>query len=720
MVGKEQRELEMPGTPTRRSSRKRKMETPDKNRSSGLSSVGSLENSEQDTTQESAAASDAPIEGIEDTPIEDEEIAPIEDEENAPIEDAFDDLAATISDLTDPSTADTDESPADCLNASAVMAMDESNSALDLNINDSDRLSLTGNPDPDQNIEDFNPSHNTDDVIQLDNDEVFIADSQANETIAVSRANLPQDVIIPDPRNCLDMSNIVDLEAEAEAEEDQEYQGPEEIELSGDEDNNNEEDVSLICMKRPLLTEKPSVDLVDILDSDEEFPVCLQKDRFDSVNLEEKTGHIKEFIENEGLAVIHSELHGLVLFHLKNVYVNSQQLSPNETRKALALGTTVHFYDRPYEGPEYRILGSSECINQAVVVWTGERPKHLLKIVESMDAAFWNAQDDYRKTFLLYLRGEVFLPLSFVRVKGTVEGYLAPEIGIISVKDDENRTQDVVFHADQVRIFRKPVEALGDPVYCALPVGLKVSVDARRIHIPGVENLRYQAVIVLAASWPLTPHATLLPGGPGSYAPNNDVPEEKSTYYYMELQLENRLKKLVAQMRDNLPNLGDLRFEWDGVRTIDPHDQRDIESWRQHYGGPRYKNKDHSRGRGRGRGRDHKNPNSHIFKGPILRRMKTKDEMDDGSEVGNVGSSTGSLVSGCSSFGYSSYGSRAHSRLSTYSESSSASQTKLTRRERNWYGADPSVAGALRVKTEVKYEVDENGERVKRFKREKN
>jgi len=94
--------------------------------------------------------------------------------------------------------------------------------------------------------------------------------------------------------------------------------------------------------------------------------------------------------------------------------------------------------------------------------------------------------------------------------------------------------------------------------------------------------------------------------------------------------------------------------------------------------------------------------------------------MDDGSEVGNVGSSTGSLVSGCSSFGYSSYGSRAHSRLSTYSESSSASQTKLTRRERNWYGADPSVAGALRVKTEVKYEVDENGERVKRFKREKN
>ena len=65
--------------------------------------------------------------------------------------------------------------------------------------------------------------------------------------------------------------------------------------MSGDEDNNNEEDISLICMKRPLLTEKTSVDLVDILDSDEEFPFCLQKDRFDSVNLEEKTGHIKEF-----------------------------------------------------------------------------------------------------------------------------------------------------------------------------------------------------------------------------------------------------------------------------------------------------------------------------------------------------------------------------------------------------------------------------------------
>ena len=66
-------------------------------------------------------------------------------------------------------------------------------------------------------------------------------------------------------------------------------------------------------------------------------------------------------------------------------------------------------------------------------IFLGARPKHLFKIVENMNAAFWNAQDDYRKTFLLYLRGEVFLPLSFVGVKGTVKGYFAPEIGITSV-----------------------------------------------------------------------------------------------------------------------------------------------------------------------------------------------------------------------------------------------------------------------------------------------
>lgn len=32
---------------------------------------------------------------------------------------------------------------------------------LDLNINDTDRLSLTGNPDPEQNLEDLSPNQNT-------------------------------------------------------------------------------------------------------------------------------------------------------------------------------------------------------------------------------------------------------------------------------------------------------------------------------------------------------------------------------------------------------------------------------------------------------------------------------------------------------------------------------------------------------------------------------
>ena len=48
----------------------------------------------------------------------------------------------------------------------------------------------------------------------------------------------------------------------------------EEIELSSDEEEPAPTDVSLLCLKRPVLTET-TVECLDILDSDEEFPVCL-------------------------------------------------------------------------------------------------------------------------------------------------------------------------------------------------------------------------------------------------------------------------------------------------------------------------------------------------------------------------------------------------------------------------------------------------------------
>ena len=35
---------------------------------------------------------------------------------------------------------------------------------------------------------------------------------------------------------------------------------------------------------------------------------------------------MQEYIETEGLGVLHSDEHGLVLFHLANVWINGEQL----------------------------------------------------------------------------------------------------------------------------------------------------------------------------------------------------------------------------------------------------------------------------------------------------------------------------------------------------------------------------------------------------------
>ena len=40
-------------------------------------------------------------------------------------------------------------------------------------------------------------------------------------------------------------------------------------------------------------------------------------------------------------------------------------------------------------------------------------------------------------------------------------------------------------------------------------------------------------------------------GGPGSYAPTYEPPEEKSTYYYLELALESTLKRKGTDLLRN-------------------------------------------------------------------------------------------------------------------------------------------------------------------------
>jgi len=499
------------------------------------------------------------------------------------------------------------------------------------------------------------------------------------------------------------------------------------IDLSDDEDedwghhNDDDDDVTLVCLKRPppVVLQEKDVECVDILDSDEEFPVCVQPPQpVDTVNIEEKSGYIKEYIENEGLGVVHSQEHGLVLFHLDNVWINGEKKDPVEARSSLRIGTPINYYEKAFEGDQYKALCKDAVICQAVVLWKGLRPKHLMKQIDSFTQEHWNSLDEHRKTFLLYVRGEVFTPMAFCRVRGQVEGYLNEDIGLIKVEDENKKVERVFFTSQDVIIYKKGIEQLQMPVYEALPVGLHVYVDARKCHIVRGCELRYQAVTVFAGTWPRVPHPTLLPGGFGSFAPKFNLPEsrDKNTFYYMELGLEPKLQKKVNQVKYLLEETGTLQLEWTGVRMI--NSKNDLEAWREYFD-PYYGRKPQ---RPQNNRRHEKMEVTHTFKPPLIRHFKTKQELYAGSTDGNLGSTRGNLSEVGSGFG-----SRPQSRSSVYSNKSwssdveskySASTSRTTSRTvsrtgstasgvtRTWYNPDLYQIGGLRLKKELKEEFD--------------
>lgn len=103
--------------------------------------------------------------------------------------------------------------------------------------------------------------------------------------------------------------------------------------------------------------------------------------------------------------------------------------------------------------------------------------------------------EEHRSTFILYLRGEVFLRAALVRVKGEISGYLNDTMGIIEYKDEKEKKINILFHTEDVKIFRKDLRELGKPAKSVLPVGCLVSVDARRVHVVGAKNIEYQVSI---------------------------------------------------------------------------------------------------------------------------------------------------------------------------------------------------------------------------------
>jgi len=351
----------------------------------------------------------------------------------------------------------------------------------------------------------------------------------------------------------------------------------EEIELSSDEEDADEDDVALIVLKRPPVTER-TVEEVEITEDIE-----ITGTGSGGVSLKEKKGYVKEYIESEGLAMVLSKDYGLVLFHLASVWLGPTQSDLQTTRKQLTPGTQVTFYDRTFRGEEYKDLSEDKVIHQAVAVWTGEsRPDNVLKKIA--DEEYKKKLEEYRATFMLYLRGEVFLRAAFVRVKGEVAGYLNDQMGIIEYKDDKDKKINIFFHTDDVRIFKKEVKEYQKPAKAILPVGCLVAVDARRVHVVGIKNIEYQAILVIAGNWPLTPHPTLMPGGQGSVAPSYEIPSGNYTFYYMELALEGKLTRKVQQFKELLSrSKGQINYDWNNVQYIQSKEQ--FTEWKRQFGG---------------------------------------------------------------------------------------------------------------------------------------
>lgn len=270
-----------------------------------------------------------------------------------------------------------------------------------------------------------------------------------------------------------------------------------EIELSSDEED-DEDDCALIVLKRPPVTER-TIEEVEVME-DGDITMC--GEGTGSINAKEKNGFVKEYIETEGLAMILSKEYGLILFHLDSVWIEGEKYDAGKTRTKLPPGTEVKFYDKTYQGAEYKELSEDQVIHQAVAVWTGDRPDHLLKKIQ--DEEYKKKLEEHRKSFMLYLRGEVFLRAALVRVKGEVAGYLTENMGIIEHKDENDKKINIFFNTDDVMIFKKNIREYNQSAKNLLPVGCLVSCDARRVHISGIKNVEYQAITVLAGFWPLT------------------------------------------------------------------------------------------------------------------------------------------------------------------------------------------------------------------------
>merc|ERR1719508_705749 len=156
-------------------------------------------------------------------------------------------------------------------------------------------------------------------------------------------------------------SSYVEVDKVGEVDDD-EVEQLEEIELSSDEEDSDDE-CALIVLKRPPVTER-TMEEVEVMEDDD---ITMCGEGTGSINAKEKSGYVKEYIETEGLAMILSKEYGLILFHLDSVWIEGQKFDAGKTRTKMIPGTEIKFYDKTYQGAEYKCSGLSPV--QTATAW---------------------------------------------------------------------------------------------------------------------------------------------------------------------------------------------------------------------------------------------------------------------------------------------------------------------------------------------------------------
>ena len=245
----------------------------------------------------------------------------------------------------------------------------------------------------------------------------------------------------------------------------------------------------------------------------------------------------------------------------------------------------------------------------------------------------------FREEFMKLLKERKFLHMGIVRGRGTVEGYINSKVGIIKTEDGRSSNHcRVLFHTTDIYLFGKSIHDGKENPENAVPVGLRLCFDARAVYSDLSDDsitkeVSYQACAVFAGSWPAVPHPTILPGGPGSYAPCYESSGiDDGTYYYLQLSLRPNLDRKWRDFCDSMLHIprkanNDKSVFRYNINEVSIGNQEEYRDWRNYFAPESILRRDKRRLENRQFGRQplkRKKENFHYFKPPSERKWKVR------------------------------------------------------------------------------------------------